>query len=372
MANIIDYLEWRGDLSMEADSFNEVDNLLFSQISYVDFEEIVGGIASNQNCTIGKAFTKYKKLHKLTKKEKNEDKKQFLARRRGLESFEKMSLSARMKDMTLTCYESYVDFKTETQFAAITVLMTEDSMYVAFRGTDNTIVGWKEDFNMFFSHHVQAQLDALDYLNKVAKLYPERKIIVGGHSKGGNLAVYASVMCSQEIKDRIVKVYNNDGPGFRREMLERTEYQEMLPKIHTIVPESSIVGMLLEHEEEYTIVASSQSGGLQHDGSSWEVMGKNFVYLEKTSKASQTVDRAITSWISDMTEEQMKIVVDSLFTVLDEAEISTIEDFQKDPIRNTRIIVKGMKELDETARKNILKTLNDFVREGNKAIRRKK
>lgn len=159
--------------------------------------------------------------------------------------------------MQITNYINKIDSESEKQFSAITILMPDDTIYISFRGTDNTLIGWKEDFNMTFQTKVPSQLDAVQYVKQIAKKY-KNLIRIGGHSKGGNLAVYAASFCSKTIQERIINVYNNDGPGFHEDVINNIEYKKMLPKVHTYVPQSSIIGRLLYHEENYTVVQSTR------------------------------------------------------------------------------------------------------------------
>ena len=179
--------------------------------------------------------------------------------------------------MKATKFVNKIEVENEKQFSAITIIMPDNTLYVSFRGTDNTIVGWKEDFNMSFKSHIASQISAKEYLNMIAELYPNKKIRVGGHSKGGNIAVYSAIFATPQIRDRIINVYNNDGPGFCEDILETQEYQEMINKVHTYIPQSSIIGRLMNHKEKYTIIESTQKGIMQHDLYSWQILGKEFI-----------------------------------------------------------------------------------------------
>lgn len=360
MANMLDYLDWRGDLTFEHDAFNEVDNLILSQMSYGPLEEAV-----TKRISVKEAaeifFDRYD-----TKQLEMMDSQQI----RASKVLEAMRISKRFQNCMLDCYVAQTDLEAQKQFAAITIDIMTDVLFIAFRGTDNTLVGWKEDLTMCYASHLQVQKDALAYFEMVAQKYPEKKFLLGGHSKGGNLAVYAAVMCSTELKQRIIRVYNNDGPGFRRDIIDSAEYQEILPKVRTIVPESSIVGMLLEHKEAYTVVRSSQSGGMQHDATSWEVLGRHFVYLDHTSTGSKRIDSTITAWLEDMTTEEMQIVVDALFSVLMAAGFSTVSAISKEPLKNATALLREMSHLDAETRKYILSAVSALVREGNRTMRK--
>ena len=218
----------------------------------------------------------------------------------------------------------------------------DNTYFVAFRGTDDTLVGWKEDFNMSYILAVPSQLEAVSYLEKVAEKV-RGKLRLGGHSKGGNLAVYAAVQCKEEIQERIIEIYNNDGPGFSKEMLISEPYNRVRERIWTIVPQTSVVGMLLEHEEEYLVTKSSQSGIMQHDPLSWEVLGAKFVYLDDVKKNSRILDRTLKNWINKMTREQREEFVMVLFHVIDETGAKNLSELSEDKLGNLGALIKTAK-----------------------------
>ncbi len=199
MPNIFDYMKWR-DLPLKKVEFNEIDNLILSRVSYFPFDEL---IKDEEKITLKEAYDRYKKINK--KKEitflQKEDK----------DLFKILANSVRFSDIFISDYVNKINIEEEKQFSAITIFLQDDNIYVSYRGTDNTVIGWKEDLNMSFSNLVRSQVEAVNYLDNIAKKY-KNKIIVGGHSKGGNLAIYASVFCKDKYKKRIIKVYNNDGP----------------------------------------------------------------------------------------------------------------------------------------------------------------
>lgn len=243
MANIFDYMKWR-DIELTKVEFNEIDNLILARLSYFPLDGI---IMEGEEVTIKEAYERYKKLETTG----------IILQLEDIDLFPVLANSIRFGKMKLTNYINKIDPVHEKQFSSVTILMPDDTIYVAYRGTDNTIVGWKEDFNMSFSELVPAQTDAVLYLEKIAKKYSS-KIRVGGHSKGGNLAVYAAAFCNQEMQERIINVYNNDGPGFCDKVIKSKEYQNILNKVHTYIPQTSIIGRLLNHEEETSILKSTQ------------------------------------------------------------------------------------------------------------------
>lgn len=366
MNSIFTYIDWRGDLSFTYSEMNEVDSLIFAQMCYVRFEDL-DDVDWKKGITIEEACEKLKRLYQLPA-DTNLFASENSLEERSMKLIFQMGFSTRYKNLMISDFQSNFDEEDQEQFAAITVHINKSQMVLAFRGTDDSLVGWKEDFNMFFMENVPAQISAKDYVNRIVGKYKKR-VCLTGHSKGGNLAVYSAVRANQKYKKKIEAVYNHDGPGFLDSMIEDEEYQRMLPVIKTIIPESSIVGRLLEHQEDYVIVSSSQSGRMQHDATSWEVKGKEFVRISDTSKSSKLWDAAISSWLKKMPKSQLKITVDALFSILDIAEMETKSDLNKDFLKKLPVMLKAMKELDSETREYLTKTVHAFWKESNKTIR---
>lgn len=321
MANILDYLDWRGDLSFDQAPFNEVDNLLLSQLVYVDLKGIVPGPDSNEKVRVAEASRIFFATH---------DEKKILEKvsmtKTAMYVLKKMAESERYKDALLGGYVNDISIEEQSQFAVVCVYLGDRSLFVAFSGTDDTIVGWRENFNMGYLDATPGQRKAVAYLNNMVGI-GQWKVRVGGHSKGGNLAVYSAVHCRPIIKRKIISVYSNDGPGFSKAMVASEAYQKMLPKIHTIIPESSIVGLILEHEEEVQVVKSTNVGVGQHDAMSWEVLGTHFVYTDKVAKQSVFIDETMRNWLMELDATQREIIVEAVFEILDELNIRTVDDF---------------------------------------------
>ena len=320
MSNLMDYLDWRGDLTFREAPFNEVDNLILAQLVYVEFAGIVPAPEEEGTITVKEACELFFAAH---------DRKEIMERvsmtKTAAFVLEKMAQTERFCNAQLFGYINDISKEEQSQFSVVCVRLDDKSIYVSFSGTDNTIVGWRENFNMGYLSETPGQLKAVDYLNHMVK-EDWKKIRVGGHSKGGNLSVYASVKCDRNIQKRIVKVYSNDGPGFSEEMIQSKEYQRMLPKIKTILPESSIVGMLLEHQEKFEVVKSSQSGIQQHDAMSWEVLGNHFVFAENLSESSVMLDRTLKNWIYGLSAEEREEFVNILFGTLQSTGATTLDE----------------------------------------------
>lgn len=364
MANMMDYLDWRGDLDFQASGFNEVDNLILSQLAYVEFDGIVPDEDSGEKIKLSDASAYFFKTH-----DEQEIQKKVSMTKSAPFVMRKMAATKRFGSAMLSKYVNDISDEEQSQFSVVCVELEDRSLYVAFSGTDNTIVGWRENFNMGYLSETPGQLKAAAYLNKV--IAPDCETVrVGGHSKGGNLSVYASVKCKPRIQEKIVHVYSNDGPGFNKTMIESREYQGMLPKISTILPESSIVGMLLEHQDAYKVVRSSQSGIQQHDAMSWEVLGKSFIYVDHVAAESVLLNETMKSWLYQLNETEREQIVDTIFFMLEEAHIKTIDDFYNSKWKKIQELMKAKSMLPEEMQKVFSKALKLLWSEGNKTMKK--
>ena len=346
MANVCEYIKWRGDLSLNQSKFNEIDNLILSRFSYFPFDKI---IKENEVVTIKELSERFNQqdITKLPILWKND-----------VDLFPLMGKSKRFGEMLATKYMNIIDVEKEKQFSAITVLMPDNTIFVSYRGTDNTIVGWKEDLNMSFKSHIASQISAKKYLEIIAQEYPDKKIRIGGHSKGGNIAVCAATFTTREIKNRIINVYNNDGPGFCEDVIETPEYQEMIEKVHTYIPQSSVIGRLMNHREKYTVVESVQKGIMQHDLYSWQVLGKEFVTLEEVTNGSVFVDKTIKGWLEDVEPAKREQVIDVVFDILNATDAQTMKELKSNWFSSARIILTSYKNIDNETKDMIWQTLN--------------
>ena len=305
MTNMFDYLTWRGDLTFTQDPPNPVDALIFSTLAYVFYGKKAEA-APAQAATLRDCSAEFFTLDNL------EDRVRV---KKDMDLLRAAAETARFGQTKLCLYENEFFPEQETQFAAMTFLLDDGSMFVVYRGTDNSLVGWKEDFNMAFQQSIPSQRLAQEYLRRAAQSR-DAPIRVAGHSKGGNLAVFAAARCSPQVRARILEVYNNDGPGFTKYMMGDPGYLEMVPRIHTFVPQSSVIGMLLEHEEPYQVLRSSSVGIMQHDPYSWEVLGPDFVRLEGITGSSQFMDATIKNWFASMTNQERNQLVEEMYNLL--------------------------------------------------------
>lgn len=305
MANMLDYLAWRGDILFSQLGLNDIDGLIFSELAYIRYDEIVPEDMQTAAPldVVAKTVLALPEPLKRCRTEKD------------LALLELVANSPRFAKTGITFYRNVFVPEEETQFSAVTFLLDDGSAFLSFRGTDGTLVGWKEDFNMSFQQNIPAQRLAQEYVQRYAAT-TQMPLRLGGHSKGGNLAVYAGAKCGEQIRDRILEVYNYDGPGFGKSMLQNEGYLRILPKVKTLVPQFSVFGMLLEREETYGVVQSDATGLFQHDPYSWQVSGKRFVPAEDVTEGARFLDRTLTTWIEGLSIEERSAFFDAVFGLL--------------------------------------------------------
>jgi len=328
LTNILDYINWRGDLSLKADPINAIDSLIFSTLSYIEFEMIYPGVKAEDFFSIGHAGEDFLKEYADEKLSAGR-----IIPDQIFTLFDKMSQAERYKGLILSDYVNQVDELIDQQFAAVTIDLGSQDIYVAFRGTDDTIVGWKEDFNMSYQSPVPSQLLAVQYLEAVAKKY-KGKIYLGGHSKGGNLAVFAAVYSSKEIQKRIVFAHSFDGPGFPEFVIKDTKFIQMEDRLFFYVPQSSVIGMLLEHDENYQVVQSHAVGLFQHDPFSWQIYGKSFIFVDDITASTHRMDQTFRNLLLSMSKQEKEEFVDAFFTILTETGAKTLSDIKLKEISN--------------------------------------
>lgn len=305
MDDLFEYLKWRGDLPFSQVPPTPVDALILSELSYLKLDGIVAEDC-RRTMPLPDAATAFLELP---------EKEQVCRTKLDVKLLKACAETARFGKAELTFFRNLFIPEEQTQFAAVSFLLDDGSAFLAFRGTDYSLVGWKEDFNMSFADSIPAQREALRYTKEFAAAYP-LLMRLGGHSKGGNVAVYAAAKAEPQIQARILAVYNNDGPGFTDALMGDAGYLAMVPKIHTYIPQSSIIGMLLEHEEPYTVVKSSLISILQHECYSWEIKGGDFVHVDEITDHSRFIDRTLKHYLAENSKAERSAFVDTVFDLL--------------------------------------------------------
>ena len=311
MANIFDYLN-----DVAYDSFydlpvNELDVLALTELTYLAFD----GVVTQKN----------QRLIDLAPQIPRDT--TMLTNKNRLQLLDQLSQHKRFKNCKLSNFINDIDPELQKQFAAMTYRISLDTYLLVFRGTDDSIIGWKEDFHMTYMKEIPAQKHALQYLENFLAQHPNQKVILAGHSKGGNLAVYAASQLDPLLQKNIVAVYTFDAPGLHKELTETAGYQNMMERTKVFVPQGSIIGMMLEIPDKKIIVRSTALGGLaQHDTFSWQVEDKHFVQLDETNSDSQQVDTTFKEWVETVPDTELQLYFDLFFGIILDAGISSIND----------------------------------------------
>lgn len=339
MANINDYLLWRGDLPISKKyKFNEIDSMILARFSYLIFDKI--NLEAKET------------IESISEKMKDFKNEEFLYNG-DKELITNLGKSERFKSMTVTDYEKINDKETQKQFSGITIHISKLEMYVSYIGTDCTIYGWKEDFNMAFMENVPCQIAGKEYLEKVTKKYPMKKIRIGGHSKGGNVAIYSAITVPEKIQNKIIKIYNYDGPGFNKSIIEKYGSDTIINKIETYIPQDSVIGRILNHKEKITVAQSVEKGILQHDIYSWQVLKDDLIRLEKNTNISEAIDKTLTDWLETTTVEHRKIFIDVIFDLFYSTDADTFGEISKNLSSSIPKILKKYSEISPEEKKII-------------------
>lgn len=356
-SDILDYLDWRGDLSFDLSPLNEIDALIFCQLSYMNFENL-----APKSLDSSIKLSELSKIFFVSSDFSSRSDLGMLIDPKSNELLKKVGESPRFKDVEVTGFVSEYDREIEEQFSAVTFIFGKNQIFVAFRGTDDTIVGWKEDFNLAFLEEVPAQSDALDYLEKVSGYFKKSQITVGGHSKGGNLAIFASAHLSEKAKNRLQLVYNFDGPGFSQESLDSESFFSVKSKIRSVFPQFSIVGMLFHHYDSCKIVLSDEKLVMQHNPFSWFVKGTRFEEKENLDFGSEVFFNSFNKWFEHILPNQREQFVETLFGLLDSTNALTNSELSHDALKNTGKIIKSFATLDKDIRDEAMHIAGEFVK----------
>ena len=356
MPNIFDYLSWRGDVPFSVAPFNDVDNLILSELVYTDF----AGVVPDDGSAVGlaEARARFFALHPRAEIEARiAASRSYTARAPFL--MDAMAGGARFDGLRLCCYEAVTDKEAAAQFAAVTFLLPDGTAYVAFRGTDGTVVGWKEDFILGYRSGTEGQLRAVDYLARVGIL-TDLPLRVGGHSKGGNLAVYAAAFAAPALQDRLLRVWSNDGPGFRDEVRQQPGYQRVQPKCVSIVPDTSVIGLLLDCDCLRRVVKSDAVGLVQHDGFSWACGPRDFLLAEQT-RAGAYLEKTVDNWVATQDDATLRSLVDSVFTVLEATGEDTFHAMTLNKKRTAEILMAAYRGLPKEKQRELLAATGKLV-----------
>ena len=352
MSTIFDYLDYVAYDSIYDRPFKELDVLALTELTYLPFDRIVPqGDTTNIEVRLSDAS-------ELVDRTTN-----FTVTNQHLQLVDKLATSKRFKNLKLLNYVDEYDPDVQKQFAAMTYRLTMDVYLVVFRGTDDTLIGWKEDFHMTYMDHVPSQRRAASYLQHVMKDFPKGRFMVAGHSKGGNLAAYACSYLPDHLIERVDAIYCYDAPGLNKAIIETEGYQRIAHLVHRFVPQGSIVGMMLEVPEPATIVKSRAFGGFaQHDAFTWMVEKDGFVTLDQTSPDSQQTDETLKQWVRETSADERKKFFDTFFGIFLDAGITSINDLMN--LKNfskIKDIFQNAQDLDPTEREMLERLAKQLI-----------
>lgn len=345
--NLFHYVKNYGKYSFEEEPFNEIDNIILSIIPYLPLENIVPGF-SKSRISLSQVVTK------MQVEDRKKDIKGIFCNK-VYKLLLHMKSTKRYKD--ILCYHYQKEIDKDKQFGAITLKLQDGSIFVAYEGTNAAISGWKEDAYMTYCFPVPAQVEALDYLKRTVGR-KDTEIRIGGHSKGGNLAIYAAMEAPLGIQKKIIKIYDNDGPGFFKEVVESKKYQKIANYIYRIVPRESVVGMLLYHSNDALVVKSKSKSVLQHDPFHWQVEGNCFV-IDSLSDYSKRVSERTKTWIEHLRVQERQRCVEDLFDTLAFSDVVETYDFFS--IGKSISTLREIKHLDATSKKNLIEAVKIIV-----------
>ena len=345
MKNMLDYIKEFGHVSFEERAFSEIDALVLTELEYLPLEKVVPSDENGENFVTVKEIAEYMQEHKQELFDENP----MMITQERHEVSQVIADAPRFQSLKFFGVVSEWDKDTTKQFAAVTVEVEPSARLVVFRGTDETLIGWKEDFLMTYSPLVAAQTDAKEYLAKQASLWGG-DLMISGHSKGGNLAIYAAATQEEDVQLRIVDIFCFDSPGLYRSVLETKGYQNIVPLAMRYIPQDSLVGLMLESEVPYVIVKSNATGAMQHSAMTWEIEDGQFIKMEKLTKNSQLNDQTFKKWTESVSDEELELFWNVFFELLFSVGIDTVNDLYGQFMHYVQEFLKAAGDMDEEKR----------------------
>lgn len=328
--NYFAFIDKYGKVSYKDKKETEIDILLFSQLAYLPMDNI--DFKNNQKYTLEEIAT-------------NIDRSVFLesliAQRNALKLLDTIKDLPRFKEIKVTDYSYIMD--ENSQFGAVTFILPNKKIVIAFQGTDNTIAGWKEDAILSYKYPTTSQELAGSYVEKIISKY-KRSVIICGHSKGGNLALVGAMRTTLLKKLAIKEIYSFDGPGLREKEFNSNQYKQVRKKLHNIVPDESMVGVLF-NQENLDVIKSDAKGIMQHATTSWQVEDDRLVRTNK-STLSDNLDKAIYDWLFNYDLEQRKLIIDETFGLLEKSNIKRVSDISDNYLRSFLEVLKATETLE--------------------------
>lgn len=352
--DILDYIKWRGDLTMEMVPFNHLDALLFSQLSMLRLDDVLIENGEQISLSIKKAVKLFKELNIEEKYELG-----LIIPKEIITAFYMMGEYPRYKNLILDNYVNNICSTEQTQFSALTIDLGSNTRVISFSGTDDTLIGWKENFNMLFVSTTAGQASSCDYLNKVSRRW--RHIYVCGHSKGANLALYSTLHSNSHVQKKIEKTIGFDGPGLIEDINEIDDFERNIKKVVFYVPDTTIIGALFDHYEEVKVVSSIEKGLYQHDVFSWEVLGNDFVYVDERTEESLHIEQKIKKMISEIDEATRLRLVNEGYNILSSDTADTLTKLYGEKFRIVKDYLASDPSVQKAYNKIFLEILRDKI-----------
>ena len=318
MADFLDYLNWRGDLTFKEKPLNEVDGLILCEIAYADWGDRVPLLGSGKILLLSQAARIYEEAGIDQSKAMNNPAPVLRA----------AAESRRFAGTGLGSYVNHVDRESGVQFSATTFYLEDGSIYVAFRGTDSTIVGWREDFNLSYQAETPAQKEAAEYLEYIASI-TMGPIHAGGHSKGGNLALYAVSAAGKAARDRVAAIWSYDGPGLNDKAAGNGDYAAVLDRVRLFIPEESVIGILMNADKQRKVIRSSGKGIAQHSPYTWQVRRDSFEEGRGQAASSILMDQTVQRWMDTLNDEEKENVIRAVFDAVESTGADTLPEFRE-------------------------------------------
>jgi hypothetical protein len=352
MADMLDYLDWYGDLGFDVIPFDEVDALLLSQLAYLDLAGVVPSPGEERPITVSEAAGRFSTLHPSNAPE---DLGPLISPRTVQLLTSMANTGRRFATATLSSYEAVLDTQTHEQFGALTIGLADGSTFVSFRGTDSSLVGWLEDCEMSYKV-VPSQVHALAYL-EAAAMRTQGPIRVGGHSKGGNLAAYAVSHCAPAVRDRVTDVWCCDSPGFENDVVPLSGVEPIRDLIHLFTPGYSVVGALFDHVVDPVVIRSDGTGIMEHSAMDWQVMRGKLVRGERAGDGTVYVNQAFITLLCSRDLAGRKKLLDDLYAALEEQGITSLDDMLSHGSAGLSATLGSIRSLDDEDRK----VMQDFL-----------
>lgn len=354
MANIIDYALLNANKDFNTLPFSTIDGLILAQLSYMRYDGIVPDVKSRTKGVLFSDIVESDGYNRMFPLERTAERNKML--------LNAVAYSKRYGKIRVNYYENIFDSSKDAQFCAVTFILENGDAYIAFRGTDSTITGWKENFNMLYMSPVASQTLSVPYVEKVARK-TKGNLTLLGHSKGGNLAIYAAVMCSDTVRDRIIEIQSFDNPGFTEEFINSEKYLETESRISKLVPEESMIGMLLNNRGRYRVVKSDGVGFYQHDPFMWKIENNDFINADGVVTKARIIDGTFNEWVFGFSPEQREMFIEGLFNVIEATNAqnaATFAQWSENLKGNTTLILDAVKDLNPETRSLMLKVLGNL------------